>query len=143
MINAKEYLQQIETMDSKINSLLDQLESLRTLATRVTATYGGEKVKSSSDPQRMASSVNRIVDLSNEIDDQVDEFIDLKTNVLNSINKMENADYINILYARYFKYETWEQIANELHYSYQWVCVLHGRGLNVLSNILNSENSEN
>lgn len=141
-MNVKEYLQQIEIMDSRIGNLLQQLESLRTLATRVTASYGGEKTSSSPNPQKMAVAVYRIVDLSESINEEIDKFIDLKTEIINMINKIDNADYINILYARYFKYETWEQIANELHYSYQWVCVLHGRALNVLANKLNSENSE-
>jgi hypothetical protein len=40
-------------------------------------------------------------------------------------------------------FKTWEQIACEMDISYQWVCKLHGRALQVIDKMLFAEKDSN
>lgn len=48
---------------------------------------------------------------------------------------MENTTYRNILYKKYIKNESLEQISADLHYNYRHICKLHGLALNEFDNI--------
>ena len=129
-MKAKEYLKQIEWMDAKINTRLEEVERLNALATRTTSVMGGERVQSSGSQQKMADSVTRIVELKTEINAEIDRFVAYKQKALKIMDKHCDPDCMNLLYCRYFRYWTWEQIAVELKCSYKWVCGgLHQRAL--------------
>lgn len=124
------YLKRIELMDAKINTRLEELGSLQALATKTTAVMGGERVQTSSSQQKMADCVGRIVDLTEEINAEVDRFVNYKQEALKIIDENCDPDCINLLYARYFMYKEWEQIAVEMGFTYKWVSGgLHQRAL--------------
>lgn len=129
-MKAKAYLKQIEYMDAKINTRLEEVEKLNTLATKTTSVMGGERVQASSNQQKMADCVTRIADLKAEINREIDRFVNHKQETLNIMDKHCDPDCINLLYARYFQYKSWETIAHELRYTYKWVSGgLHQRAL--------------
>ena len=135
-MQAIEYLRQIKRLDNLIHSKMEEVERLRCMAAKVTASSDGERVKSSGSQQKMADTVDKILDLQEEIKEDIDRFVTMKRNVMQVIDCMENADYINLLYCRYFQYMTWEAIACRMGYTYKWVCTLHGRALNQMDAIL-------
>ena len=129
-MKAKDYLKKIEILDIKINTRLEELESLKALATKTTGTMGGERVQSSSDQQKMASCVNRIVDLMDELNADIDYFVDYKRTALQIIDKHCTPDCISLLYKRYFQYKAWETIAHEMRLTYKWVAGgMHNKAL--------------
>ena len=129
-MKAKAYLERIELMDAKINTRLEELAQLNALATKTTSVLGGDRVQSSGSQQKMADCVAKIVDLKDEINAQIDRFVNYKQNVLKLMDKYCDPDCINLLYSRYFLYKEWEQIAVELNYTYKWVSGgLHQRAL--------------
>ena len=77
-MKAINFLKQIKIMDAKINADIEELASLETLATRTTSVLGGERVQSSGSQQKMADSVAKIVDLREQINAEIDRFIDYK-----------------------------------------------------------------
>lgn len=129
-MKAKAYLKQIELMDAKINTRLEEVERLNTLATKTTSVMGGERVQSSGSQQKMADCVTRIVALKTEINKGIDSFVNYKQDALKIMDEYCDPDCINLLYSRYFQYKAWEQIAVELNYTYKWVSGgLHQRAL--------------
>lgn len=48
---------------------------------------------------------------------------------LETIREMSRTEYSQILLKRYDEYESFEQIAVELHYNYNYTCTLHGEAL--------------
>ena len=135
-MKAIEYLKQIKKLDNLINNKIEEVERLRCMAVKVTTSCEGEKVKSSGSQERMADTVSMIIDLQNEINEDIDRFVNMKKNIMNVIDSLENADYINILYCRYYHYMSWESIACEMGYTYRWICTLHGRALAKMDAIL-------
>ena len=128
-MTAKKYLQQIKRCDTKIDSGVEELTRLKALATRVTAALSGEVVSRTRQNDTMADAVARIIKLQQEIDKEVDRYIELKREVAERLSRLENPVYYQVLHSRYILYKTWEQIACDMDYSYQWVCELHGRAL--------------
>lgn len=129
-MKALEYLKQIGIMDARINARLEELESLQALATKVTASMGGERVQSSGSQQKMADCVVKIVEMKQEINEAVDRYVDYKREAMALIESCCDADCIKLLHKRYFLQMTWESIAVELNFTYQWVSGgLHQRAL--------------
>ena len=127
MNDAKSFLQQVELCDKHINSKLEQVAQLRELATKITATWKQDVVSGGGDQDKIGNAVAKIIDLEEEINTAVDEFVDKKRKVSCVIEQIGNADYIAVLYKRYFEYKTWERIACEMNFTYQWVCKLQDR----------------
>ena len=119
-MKAINYLRQIKVMDAKINSYIEQLGQLETMATKTTSVFGDERVQSSSSQQKMSDCVAKIVDMKNQITDEIDKFIDYKKEAMEILSTCD-AECINLIYKRYFMFETWEQIAVDMEYTYQWV----------------------
>ena len=100
-MKAKKYLEQIEVIDAKINSDIEELASLEALATKTTSVLGDERVQSSGSQQKMADCVARIVDMKDQITREIDGFIDYKKEARCLLSECD-ADCINLLHKRYF-----------------------------------------
>ena len=135
-MTAKKYLSKIRALDIKINDSMEELEQLKALATKVTAALGGEVVSSSSSPDKMTNIVAEIIKLQEELNRDVDNYVDMKREAAELLSKVENPVHYKILHSRYVLYKTWEQIADEIGYTYQWVCQLHGVALLEFEKIL-------
>ena len=107
-------------MDAKINANLVELTSLEALATKTTYVLGGERVQSSGSQQKMADCIVKIVDMKNKINDEIDRFIDYKQEARELLSECES-ECITLISKRYFQFKTWEEIAVEMGYTYQWV----------------------
>ena len=119
-MKAINYLKQIKIMDAKINADIDELASLEALATRTTSVLGGDRVQSSGSQQKMADSVAKIVDLREQINAEIDRFIDYKQEARELISECD-AECITLISKRYFQFKTWESIAVDMNFTYQWV----------------------
>lgn len=126
----KEYLQQVQKLDVMINQKIAEKSELRKFDGVLGIDYSGDKVQSSPKGDApFTKSVERIIDLEKEIDDMIDQYVNLKDQIINEIQSLSNVTYIEILYKRYIKYKKLEVIAVELGYSYQYVRVMHGYAL--------------
>lgn len=141
-MNPKEYLSQVRKYDRLINNKLETIASLRSLVTSVTIELKSDVVQSSGTKDKMACTIDRIVDLEREIDADVDQLVNLKREIMSVIDKVENPVLIDILYKRYFRYEKWEEIAIEMNYSYRQVTRLHGQALQDVRKIIEPKTAE-
>jgi hypothetical protein len=60
-MTAKEYLNQACRLDQRINSKLEQVEALRSLTRKVTASYGGDKVSCSRNVTTLENTIVRLM----------------------------------------------------------------------------------
>jgi len=77
-MTAKEYLGQAYRLDQRINSKLEQVMSLRDLATKATSTLSDVAPSGTRNVHRMEDIIVKIVDLENEINRDIDNLVDLK-----------------------------------------------------------------
>ena len=131
-VTAKEYLSQIRKIDIMINYKQKQLDELQHTADSITANVSSERVQSSGAQDRVGQIVAKIVDLRNEINRDIDRSVDIKREVMAVVDQLDPT-CIELLTKRYFDFKTWEQIAEEMNYSKQWVCgIVKGRpGLHI------------
>lgn len=133
---AKKFFQEIRNIDKQIDVKCEQLEQLKALATKVTATMSDISVKPSGVSRSMENSVDKIIMLQNEINADIDRLVDLKREANDVIRQIPNEKYRRVLESRYLLGKTWESIAVGMEMTYQGVCYLHGMALQEAENFL-------
>lgn len=129
-MNAKEYLSQAIWLDQMIDSKLEQLATLKSLSMKVTTSFTQEKISGGNiEKSRMENTIVKVIDLEHEINEDIDRFVDLKRDIQDTINKMENINYQLLLEMRYLSGKNWEEIAEQLNYNNRTVFKVHGRAL--------------
>lgn len=134
---AKEYLNQVRNLETKMKILKEEIDTLREMVVSTGAVQQQERVMSSGAQDRMAETICKINEKEEEWNQLMREFALARAEVIISIQKLNNTDYEQILYKRYFQSKKWEEIAMEMNYSYQWVCKLHGRALLEIEKVIN------
>lgn len=128
-MTAKEYLSQAYYLDQQINMKLDQLSSLRCLATKTTNVVTGMPGTTQPNGSLMAEAVIQMVDLEHLINRDIDRLVDLKKEMQQGIDRMTNQTYRTILERRYLNQASWEAIAGEMGYGMDNLYKLHQKAL--------------
>ena len=128
-MDTKQYLQQIERLDKMIQNKLSEIYQLKTMACSVTVSNDSERVQTSSDKDRLGSTVAKIVDLEKETDRLVDRFIDKRSHIISQVDGLDNIDYYHVLSMRYVARNTFEEIAKKTNWSIRKVFSIHGEAL--------------
>lgn len=134
---AKEYLEQIQLWDKKINNELEELSRLNALAYKVTSSLKQVAVFGSGTQDKIGDAVSKIVDLQRKMNDDIDKYCDKKAEVRALIELVKNPDELDVLSKRYLLYESFEQIACEMGFTYRNVCYIHGRALQTVAELMN------
>jgi hypothetical protein len=128
-MKAKEYLRQIEKLDKCIEQKQIEYDELRHRAKTSGGIQYGERVQTSPTGDTLERKVVNYVQLEKEIDDMIDRFVDLKHQIIDEIQELSDVNYIDILFKRYVQYKSFEQIAVEMGYTYDYTRHLHGYAL--------------
>jgi len=134
-MTAKEYLGQAYRIDQRINSKLEQLQSLRYLATKASAVLTTDPISSTRNVHSMEDVIIKIADLKSEISADLCQLIDTKREIVTVIKCVENNELQTLLELRYLCFKNWEQIAVEMHLDLRWIHRLHNRALNEIDKI--------
>ncbi len=132
-MDAKTYLGQAYRIDRRINSKIEQVSALHDLATKATAALDSEPVSGTRNPQRLQEVIDKMIDLEDELNSDIDELVDLKREIMGVIKGVENREYQTLLEMRYLSFKTWERIAVDLGYSIQHIHRLHRQALGKIS----------
>ncbi len=126
-MTTKEYLAQAYRIDQRINSKLEQIVSLRELATKATSTLSDMPPSGTRNMHSMEGIIVKMVDLEREINHDIDTLVDLKREIMSIIKKINNPEQQTLLELRYLCFKTWEQIAVDMGYSSQHIFRLHDK----------------
>lgn len=128
-MTAKEYLEQAYCIDERIESKLMQIESLKSLAARVTSVFSDIPHSSTPDNQRLEKTIAEIIDLENEVIIDIGRLINLKRKINSAINSVDNPEHRTLLEMRYLNFMTWKQIATKIDCDVRHIYRLHGQAL--------------
>ena len=128
-MTAKEYLGQAYRLDQRINSKIEQVSSLHTLATKATSTITDMPGSCTRNTHRMEDILVKIIDLENEINADIDLLVTLKKEVPLVIDSVGNMDERMVLRYRYVHNFTWSKIGEELNADERTVRRWHNRAL--------------
>ena len=70
-----------------------------------------------------------MVDLESEINDDIDQLVDLKTEIMRYMKRVNNPEYQTILELRYLCFKQWEEIADALGYTQRHTIRMHDLAL--------------
>lgn len=129
-MTAKEYLRSIKYLDNAINAKQAELDRLRHDAESIKGiSYDSDRVQGNiSDSMKI---VDKIIELSNEINREIDNLVDLKRDAHIKIEKVCNKKFISLLTDIYINGYTFEQVAEKMNISYSTICRYHGQALQV------------
>ncbi len=114
-MTAKEYLQQAYKLDRLIDSHLEEVRSLRDLATGLSSPALGEKVQSSvSGDASFVKTVESIIRMENRINKEIDQLVALKEQIHDTIAAVSDPRERIILRGRYIDGKTERYLAADL-----------------------------
>lgn len=135
-LTAKEYLCQLDDMTKKINRLQRELDDWRMLATSISVRYKDVQVRRTGDPDRLGTTMAKILDREKEIDNLIGQMVDLRLQITGKIDEIKDQTLADILTMRYVEKLPWESISEEIDKTWQWTHVLHKKALNELQTLL-------
>lgn len=136
-MEAKDFLKQPERLDLRIKNKLIEKQQWKEIAMGITANMDGERVQSSSNSKsKMADAIIKCVDMEAEIDRLIDELIDTKKEVIQTIEQLDSATEYNVLHMRYIQYLSLQDIADHYNRDYGWATTTHGRALKSVQEML-------
>ena len=128
-MTAKEYLNQLASIEKLIQVKTTERERLMALATKVTSALNDCKVETSPDNTKTQNIIIKMAELREEIEEQASRYTALYRKIEEEIDDIEDDRYKLLLIMRYMKGASFSDIADKLGYEKRWTLVLHKRAL--------------
>lgn len=126
-----EYRENIKYIEEKLNDT----EEIKSKVEKVTSTLSLTKSNTKGESNdKFADAINRLEELKLDCSEKMQKLLLKKFIIDEKIEKIEQP-YRNILFYRYTRGKSWEQVASELGYSRDYACELHGEALYLYSEI--------
>ena len=135
-MNAKEYLNRISQLDGEIKRKQQRCRTLRDVAMNTSVKHSGESVQQSREKNPLEKILTKVIDLERQIEKDEALLVDLKAEVWEQLDKLEDETQKRILWLRYAEKETWKRIAKDVCFSERYVRKLHTKGLIKMDELL-------
>ncbi len=130
----KKYLRQYRYLEGRVNSLCDELAKWRSLAERITPVLSDMPKGSGGD--RLPRTVEKIIELEQELDAQIDQMIDTRREIEKAVAAVDDQRLRDVLEQHYIRGLTWEDVAQIMKIDTRWVYRLHIKALQKLTIII-------
>lgn len=127
----KRLLRRYKSISDEIEDLTRERESWRERGLALTARLS-DMPRGGVASDKTGDAAARIADIDALIIRRTKELAGLREDIGRMIGTVGDDTQRRLLYLRYIEGCTWEAIAERMHYSYQWVCILHGRALEAI-----------
>ena len=134
-MNIKEELRELRTISKIIDSKIRQMEQLKKYYTTVRAFDYSKEKTTGGVKKDFTDTVNKIVDLENEITRDIDELIDRKNKMNDFIKSTLSGNEYIVIQMRYFDEYDWIEIAIQLNYTIDNIYKIHGKALFKLNKV--------
>ena len=130
----KKYLRQYRYLEGRVNSLCDELAKWRSLAERITPVLSDMPKGSGGD--RLPRTVEKIIELEQELDAQIDQMIDTRREIEKAVAAVDDQRLRDVLEQHYIRGLTWGDVAQIMKIDTRWVYRLHIKALQKLTIII-------
>ena len=129
-LSAREYLGQLQELDTNINQDLERLDDMKINACSTGGIdYSAERVQTSPTGDSLCRQVTNYVDFNEQINREIDSFSDAKEQIIKQIRGLHDARYSQVLFKVYVQFKTLKVASGEMGMSYQYVRNLHSAAL--------------
>lgn len=125
----KEYLSQTYRLNELINSNIREIGRLRSLLCSLSVPADGKVDKSPAADAPFTRTVEKIIDLENDINSQIDEVVCVQKEIRQVIEAVEDKDECLVLRLRYVEHCSWSEIAMRMNFSEQQCHRIHKKAL--------------
>lgn len=140
-MTTKAYLGQARFLDMRIKSKIQQIDSLRELATSCTAVLSDMPRNPNHGASKVENCVMKIIEVQEGLQDDINALVELKKEIMAIIHAVEDVELQTLLEKRYLCFLSWERIAVEMHYSIQHIYRMHETALDVVTEILDGRSA--
>ena len=123
-------------LEEQVQSKLQQIERLRSLASKVTSNTANEPVSHTRDVTEMQDAVIRIMEEEEILKTRIKMLMDVKEQIRDVIEQVDDVTLQLILEKRYLLYESIKEIAADLGYTYRWTEKKHKKALQEADRII-------
>ena len=124
-------------MNQIIDHKLEELAALRSMTEGMASNIRQDKVMGGA-KQSMEDAIIKVVDLSNEINQEVDQLVALRREIMHLIRQVEDWNCRLLLEMRYINRKSWDEIAAYLGCDPRTVFRTHGRALKLIDGLRKS-----
>lgn len=135
-MNAKEFLQQIEKLDTLIANTEVDVQFWRDLATNTAVNMSGERVQSSGSHDTTAKAICTYLDLEAENEKRIKKLAAVRQEIIDVIEQLKPVEY-DLLHLVYVQRKTLMDVAIKHDRSYSWATTTHSIALKQVQKILN------
>ena len=131
-LTAREYLEQLAALDTNINQNIERLSEMKTNASCIGAIdYSKDRVQTSPSGDKLCNDVTRYVSFEEQINAEIDQFIDAKEQIIKEIRGLRVNNYIQVLFKVYVQFKSIKVAASEMNMSYPYVREVHRKALDL------------
>ena len=123
-------------LEAQVQSKLQQIERLRSIASKVTSNTANEPVSHTRDVTEMQDAVIRIMEEEEILKTRIKMLMDVKEQIRDVIEHVDDVTLQLILEKRYLLYESIKEIAADLGYTYRWTEKKHKKALQEADRII-------
>jgi hypothetical protein len=138
-MNAKDFLSRARLLDEQVQSKLMQVESLKSIACRVTTVYGAKPVTRTRNVSGMEDVILSLTEAEEELNGKIDELVSAKLRISTVISRVEDPILQLILERKYLEFQPLTRIGAKLKVTTRWIRELHRRALDEVQRILDEE----
>ena len=138
-MTAKQYLNRARRIDMEIDSLLLMVQATRESLESITQNYEGDVTTGTKNPHKF----DRLVELESLVDKKIDNLIEVKMEILDTISQVDDGTQRELLTLYYTTKDkvtnkplTWEQVAVKMNYSWRRVMEFHSSALQEVQRII-------
>lgn len=134
-MTARQFLRRARGVDREIDTLIEAKQRTRDRLLQITQTYERSEAQTTKDLHKF----DKLVEYENQIDQKIDELVALKIEINTVIAKLKNRNQRIALASYYVDMKTWEQVAVDMHYSYQHIMYIHKNALIEVDKLLKQQ----
>lgn len=127
----KDFLNQYRRLDEGIKLELEELAKWKALSCKITPTYSHTK-STGNVRDRVQDAYDKIEKLSEQINCDIDQMVELRETIVQSIERIEEYSLRTLLKYHYINQMSLDEIAEKMNYCYRQVTRLHRKALQQL-----------
>lgn len=125
-MTAREYLSEVQRLQTVIEQKQERIKEIRESVSTVRAVrFDLEKVQGGGHTDKIGEAVVKIVDLEKEVENDIVNLVYRQHDITNQIHKVDNLNYMKILYKRYIEGKDFKTIARETKFAYDYIKAIH------------------
>jgi len=128
-MTGRELLKSIHNRRMELSALKDSVIEIETRLTRISPVLS-DMPKASGNTDKMTDGVSKMLEIKEKLERKIGETAGYELTAMEMIDQLQEPIHRTILYRMYILDEPLQEVADNINYTYNYTCSLHGFALN-------------